>query len=110
MGDMADMALEEVLDFESDMLDYRLGFMSEYEAYERGVIDERGGMYSPRPIKPFKSFRPVNHGVRTATVKCKYCGKPDLRWVETPSGWRLTDEAIIHRCDNYDKQLGKKVK
>lgn len=32
-------------------------------------------------------------------VKCKYCGTPDLEWVELPQGWRLYNaDGELHRC------------
>ena len=45
MGDGADLALEDVEDFEDDRLAFRLGQISREEAYERGVIDEEGNEY-----------------------------------------------------------------
>jgi hypothetical protein len=39
MGDGADIAIEEMLDNEEDLLDYITGQMSDEEAYERGIID-----------------------------------------------------------------------
>ena len=42
MGDGADLALEEMEDNEEDLLDYRTVYMSEAEAYEKGLIDELG--------------------------------------------------------------------
>lgn len=49
MGDMADFALEEVMDDEDAYTDFATGGMSEAEAYERGIIDELG--YEIRPRK-----------------------------------------------------------
>jgi len=43
MGDMADLALEDVFDFEEDRLNFRLGKMTDDEAFRRGIIDETGG-------------------------------------------------------------------
>lgn len=42
MGDGADLALEEMEDFEEDRCLFRTGQMSDEEAYERGTIDELG--------------------------------------------------------------------
>lgn len=42
MGEMADMALEHVLDEEFSRIDYVMGDMSQQEAYDRGYIDELG--------------------------------------------------------------------
>ena len=44
MGDGADMALEESLDYEEEVLEYQLGRISDTEAYEQGLIGELGGL------------------------------------------------------------------
>jgi len=34
--------------------------------------------------------------------RCKYCGKPDLFWERTSSGWRLHEkDKRIHFCPEY---------
>jgi len=43
MGDMADYALEEVMDEEDARTDYRLGYMSLEDALYRGILNEFGG-------------------------------------------------------------------
>jgi len=42
MGEDADLALEEMEDFEEAREEFRHGQMSDEEAYERGIIDELG--------------------------------------------------------------------
>lgn len=42
MGDGADLALDEMLDNEEDLLDFKTGRMSQAAAYEAGIIDELG--------------------------------------------------------------------
>ena len=42
MGDGADMALDAMEDEEEERLNYLTGKMSDQEAYEKGIIDERG--------------------------------------------------------------------
>jgi len=42
MGDGADLALEEMEDFEEAREDFKHGQMSDEEAYERDIIDELG--------------------------------------------------------------------
>jgi len=42
MGEMADMALDEVMDMEEMRFEYRSGRMSASEAYDAGIIDEHG--------------------------------------------------------------------
>ena len=42
MGDMADMFLDEVMDYEDLRLDYRSGKITDEEAYDLGLIDELG--------------------------------------------------------------------
>lgn len=37
MGDGADMALDQVIDFEEARADWRLGRMTDIEAYDRGL-------------------------------------------------------------------------
>jgi len=42
MGEMADYELENVMDDEDALLDYRTGVMSIEDAFNRGLIDELG--------------------------------------------------------------------
>ncbi len=40
------------------------------------------------------------------TYTCKYCGKDDLIWQETPVGWRLYDKnGNPHLCDRYKNEI-----
>lgn len=82
MGDGADMALEMIEDFEYSRALYRSGQMTELEAYEAGIIDERGFEYSDGP--PSKT--------------CRCCGKAGLYWGLRDGHWRLFDNRGIHRC------------
>lgn len=43
MGEMADMALDEVMDFEDRRADYRKGDLPIEEAIDNGIIDESTG-------------------------------------------------------------------
>jgi hypothetical protein len=51
MSDGADMAIDEMLDYEEDMLDWHIGEMDVGEAYEKGVVDELGIEYEPSYIE-----------------------------------------------------------
>ncbi len=42
MGDGADMALDAIEDDEEERMNYLIGKMTDQEAYEKGIIDERG--------------------------------------------------------------------
>jgi len=42
MGEMADYALEEVEDYEEELLRFRTGKMTIAEAIEKGIVDESG--------------------------------------------------------------------
>jgi hypothetical protein len=90
MADMADFALDQVMDAEDDRMAYLLGDMSDGEAFERGIIDERGGSNHP----PMFTSSPLKF--------CAHCGCPNLHWRETPHGWRLHDSNCkIHTCKEY---------
>jgi hypothetical protein len=49
MGEMADAALNEVMDMEDLRHDYRMGQVSTEEAYDAGIIDEHGA--EPFPVR-----------------------------------------------------------
>lgn len=92
MGEMADYALEGVMDDEDARLNFRIGKMSHIEAYDRGIIDELGR-------EP--------HEIRISPKRCRYCGKRDLVWVFTNNhGWRLHDGPKAHECPEYVKANG----
>ena len=98
MGDYADMALDETLDEEDARLAYHLGQIDDFEAYDRGIIDERGyEYYGGRTwAQPWAS--------RLKT--CKWCGAEKLHWKETPHGWRLVDHNdLIHTCKQYQRPI-----
>ena len=42
MGDMADMAFDDMMDYEDARWDYRHGLLDTEEAYDMGIIDEYG--------------------------------------------------------------------
>ena len=60
MGEMADFALEQVEFEEEARLDFRIGRMSHIEAFDRGIIDERGYEDSA-----YNGWHPVK--------TCRYC-------------------------------------
>jgi hypothetical protein len=81
---MADFALDQVMDAEDDRLEYLLGFITDEDAYELGIIDERG--YMPR-------------GGYSPPKVCKHCGTQNLHWAHSQQGWRLADaKGNIHTC------------
>jgi len=84
MGEFADYAIEECLTMEDFRLDYSLGFISHGEAYDRGVIDERGYKY--------------HAGRRLSTKTCKCCGQTGLTWDSYNGKWRLFDGGSLHVC------------
>jgi hypothetical protein len=43
MGEMADMSIDEVMDFEDNLADYRRGEIPFDEAVDKGIIDEATG-------------------------------------------------------------------
>ena len=91
MGDMAEYALDQTLDAEDDRFQYRTGRMSEVEAYDLGIIDERGTYHHP-PM--FRSL-PV-------AQTCRYCGAGGLHWKDTGAGYRLANAAgEVHACPQY---------
>ena len=91
MGDMADAFLEDVELMEDLRLDYRMGKMSTGDAYEAGIIDERG-------------FQP---SARTGSAKvCRCCGKGGLEWMRSGDRWVLGQGGVIHNCPN--RPLGSK--
>ena len=93
MGDMADYALDQVMDSEDDCFLYRAGEMSDTTAYDLGIIDEMGYCNHP-PMFHSKS--------RTVTKTCKHCGKTGLHWKDTGSGWRLVSvHGELHMCEQH---------
>jgi hypothetical protein len=53
MGDMADMALDDVMTMEEFRLDYRLGNLSQGDAYDLGIVDELGYEASPKTARKY---------------------------------------------------------
>lgn len=89
MGEMADLALSEILDLDElcDNYDYEL---------EPGEPWIGGG---------------VGRSYKVPTsLKCKWCGKYNLIWKKTDKGWRLADNAgNIHTCD-YKSTIMERIK
>ena len=85
MGDMADMFLEQVEDMEELRLDYRTGQMSDFEAYELGIIDEQGAYTGP------------SYG-RDRSRTCRCCGKGGLLWGKVDGKFRLFENGSVHDC------------
>lgn len=92
MGEMADAAVEESMDFEEKRSDYHTGHMSVHEAHEEGIVDELGFEANPGTGRK-----------KTKKIECRYCGKGDLQWVKTSKGWRLHDGQAIHTCPLYKR-------
>lgn len=90
MGEFADMALSETMDMEDLRFMYRSGSMSDFEAYDAGILDERG----------FEDRTPMFRSA-PRTVTCRYCGTTGFRWHSTADGWRLASKGVIHTCDRY---------
>lgn len=92
MGEMADFALSEVMDMEDLRFSYRMGDIGYQDAYDLGIIDERG----------FENYRPMFHTPTVTTKQCKHCGETGLHWMKAPTGWRLGDSAgKVHSCDKH---------
>ena len=83
MGDGADMARSNAADYEELRLDYRLGAISDLDAFEMGLIDNEG--YEP-------------HSRRTSVTTCRCCGKSNLSWKQVAGKWRLFDGQQLHDC------------
>lgn len=92
MGEFADMALSETMDAEDLRLVYRMGGISDGDAYEYGLIDHLG--YATAP--PMFGKSPMS-----ITKTCRACGKPGLKWGTADHGWRLFDGTSVHTCANY---------
>jgi hypothetical protein len=51
--------------------------------------------YCPNPFDDYED--------EEVEVTCKYCGQPDLEWVQLPAGWRLFDsDGNLHKCSRRD--------
>lgn len=95
MGDMADFALEHVWEMETLRFDYRMGDMSDHEAYENGIVDEMGGYVGP------------SYGRKKKPTCCKYCLTQAVKWNKFPDGtWRLQNigDGKVHTCSAYKKR------
>lgn len=83
MGEFADYALEEIYDEDEARFDFRRGFITIEEAYQRGIVDDLGYEFGHQVIQ----FR-----------TCRCCGKTGLRWGKSGDKWRLFDGPNIHMC------------
>ena len=98
MSDMADFALSETMDAEDDRFSYRMGEMSDQNAYDLGIIDELGGYKHPSMFS----------GTSARQMRCKYCGAGKLSWLETDRGWRLATLAgDLHSCKEHTFEKSK---
>lgn len=89
MGDMADYALEQIETMELLRLRYRIGELSDAEAYDEGIIDELG----------FEHHSTAS----VSKVTCRHCGKR-LHWKLHAVGWRTTEaDESIHRCPAFNR-------
>jgi hypothetical protein len=106
MGEMADMALSDVMDEEDARTDYRLGFMGVHEAYDRGIIDERGYEHHPyRRKAPASWSSPMGSSVQVGNKQCSMCKKVGLHWQHTTDGWRLFEPTnVIHDCGRLPRK------
>jgi len=87
MGDGADMAISEMMNAEDDRFSYRMGMMTDAQAYDLGLIDERGFMAT------------ASSG---SSKQCRYCRRSGLHWTETNSGWRLASaDGTVHSCSEH---------
>lgn len=90
MGEMADAALDSMMDAEETRLDFHLGRIGILEAHELGVVDELGYEQS---------------SVIGRLKVCRYCGQRGLHWIEIEGGWRLAEGiGKIHSCSRYVKR------
>lgn len=56
MGEHADDFVNDVIEHEHEIWDYKHGFIDNDEAYDCGLIDEGGYLYERRPpIRPYDS-------------------------------------------------------
>jgi hypothetical protein len=83
MGDMADFALEHMMDDD--------------DRHYSGEIDEETGEPYPSPFT-FRSSSRVPKQIKRIT--CRNCGKEGLRWKEHRKlGFRLYEGHTMHECD-----------
>lgn len=86
MGEFADYALEEVEEYENHCQGFWRGEVSPSEAFDRGLIDERGFMPSP------------HSGSTKKELKCRCCGSASVKWGQHEGKWRLFDGDSLHIC------------
>jgi len=101
MGDMADFFLEHVEDMEEARFEYRSGSMSDFEAYELGIIDEMGFYIGPKYGKDRSDemgfYIGPKYGKDRSRV-CRCCNKGGLLWGKVGDKFRLFENGVIHRC------------
>lgn len=88
MGEFADYCNEEIEDVEESRADYYSGRISTLEAYDRGIIDERG--YDPAYIG--------RAAKRATSATCRCCGRSGLAWAQVNKRWTLHEGKEIHKC------------
>ena len=64
MGDMADMALDDCMDFEDLRTEYHCGNMSVLDAFDAGIVDELGYEYAPAGNQLSRQAHPPTNQVR----------------------------------------------
>lgn len=112
MGDMADFAMDHVLD---DMERAELGFDdwdyeglpgSPYKGFERLPKTCRScgqkDLYWKSTDKGWRLADEQGREHRCKKATCNRCQKKGLQWVETDKGWRLFGEYGIHVCGEED--------
>jgi hypothetical protein len=84
MGDMADLAIEEMEDYEMFRQLYRIGQLEDVVAFDRGIIDELG----------------YEIGSEAKAPTCKHCNKTGLAWKQHKSGkwWLIEADGSWHTC------------
>lgn len=82
MGDMADFALDEIMDEDEISVNYS-GTYCDAEAFELGLIDEHGFIC----------------GTEKKSITCRCCKTEGLHWGEYKGKWRLFDNSgTLHNC------------
>lgn len=95
MGDMADYALECGANEEDHYDDYFSGRMSNWDAYENGIINELGGLVGTERKAP-------------TSKTCRSCGMGGLRWGQLNDKWLLHGKHGVHVCPKnpYNAKFG----
>jgi len=82
---MADFYNDQVEELEFERGNYRMGLMSDIEAYEKGIIDELG----------FEANAWTGY-----VISCRCCKKRGLHWQKINGKFRLFEDKDnkIHKC------------